>query len=367
MSLLLELNADLPDRFPNHERWLYIWTCGKKQCRRKPGTVRALRNVRATAASKQTATPATPVNGNSESRSEAKPNLGAQLFGGGGLGSSGGNPFASSRGSNPFSSGPAGANQAVANPFAQPASESAQSDLSSTFAQKARITDPSQDTLPHPAPREQPKEIPFEAWPTTPASPPLPFFHLDAEHEYLSSNPASQPSATQTAFLDTAEGGAAEDTGGVSAMPDDKGDRTFQHFADTLAQNPEQVLRYDFGGRPLLYRREDDIGRALYAHATGGAAPRVGTTASSTGMPHCPLCGARRVMELQMTPGAISAFEEELDATKVLAEGMEWGTIIVGVCENDCAAETGMSAREEWVGVQWEEVVDRRAPGKAGR
>ena len=49
----------------------------------------------------------------------------------------------------------------------------------------------------------------------------------------------------------------------------------------------------------------------------------------------------------------------ELEAEEEGLEGMEWGTVIVGVCERDCS-ERGVGAGEvgwveEWVGVQWEE------------
>jgi pre-rRNA-processing protein TSR4 len=45
-------------------------------------------------------------------------------------------------------------------------------------------------------------------------------------------------------------------------------------------------------------------------------------------------------------------------------DGMDWGTVIVGVCERDCQ-ERGVEAREagyleEWVGVQWEELTMKR-------
>ncbi len=40
-------------------------------------------------------------------------------------------------------------------------------------------------------------------------------------------------------------------------------------------------------------------------------------------------------------------------------EGMEWGTVLLGVCERDCGereVEDGdVGWVEEWVGVQWEE------------
>ncbi|KAH0559083.1 hypothetical protein GP486_004334, partial [Trichoglossum hirsutum] len=47
MALLLLLNGDLPLVFPGHERRLYVFACRRKTCRRREGSVRALRGVRA--------------------------------------------------------------------------------------------------------------------------------------------------------------------------------------------------------------------------------------------------------------------------------------------------------------------------------
>ena len=74
------------------------------------------------------------------------------------------------------------------------------------------------------------------------------------------------------------------------------------------------------------------------------------------GIPQCDSCGAKRVFELQLVPGLINALEESVD----LEEGMEWGTVILGVCAEDCAEVGSVVFREEWLGVQWEERVVRR-------
>ena len=154
-------------------------------------------------------------------------------------------------------------------------------------------------------------------------------------------------------------------------------DKTFQRFADRLAQNPEQVLRYEFGGGPLLYSKDDTVGR-VFSHQQAPSASnenkKITTTtiAHSSGgngiggvvnrLPRCPNCSSPRVFELQLVPHAIAELEVEEEGL----EGMEWGTVILGVCERDCA-ERGVQGGEwgwveEWVGVQWEEVG-----GKAGR
>lgn len=139
-------------------------------------------------------------------------------------------------------------------------------------------------------------------------------------------------------------------------------DKTFQHFADRVSQNDEQILRYEFDGEPLLYSRSDAVGR-LFASSQAGTSLKVTTTKHAKGMPRCQNCGGNRVFELQLMPHAIAELESGEEAASLLSNGMDWGTILLGVCSRDCslqADENGVSYTEEWVGVQWEEVVKRK-------
>lgn len=134
-------------------------------------------------------------------------------------------------------------------------------------------------------------------------------------------------------------------------------DSTFQKFADRLEQNPEQVIRYEFKGMPLLYSKADAVGKLLVGHGSGNGEGKVRVENGSGGrIPRCANCGAGRVFEVQLTPHAIMELEREEGGL----DGMEWGTVIVGVCERDCN-EKGVDGRgvgyvEEWAGVQWEEL-----------
>ena len=135
-------------------------------------------------------------------------------------------------------------------------------------------------------------------------------------------------------------------------------DKTFQRFANRLAQSPDQVLRYEFQGVPLLYSKNDSIGEILSpAPVKTEANSKVSTRArpSSSGMPACQNCGKPRVFEMQLVPQAIA----ELEVEETGLDGMEWGTIIVGVCSVDCEEKGIRSGEwgwiEEWAGVQWEE------------
>jgi pre-rRNA-processing protein TSR4 len=64
---------------------------------------------------------------------------------------------------------------------------------------------------------------------------------------------------------------------------------------------------------------------------------------------------------MQITPFAILELESGDDDDDVGLDGMDWGTILVGACVEDCAEQRKKADEvgyvEEWVGVQWEELV----------
>lgn len=339
LNLLMQLNGDLPDKFPGHERRVYIFGCRKKQCRRKDGSIRGIRTTRISkdapepmqtkAPAKETAPPA------AEPPKPKQTNIGESLFGV--------QPSNQNQNANPFSApGAAPANpfstssKPAANPFAAPSAappklaekiEPAE-ELSQTFAEKARIASSNEPP--------KPTAGPSEPWPSQSSFPaPFPSYYIDADKEYLDPEPQGIPQNVRLAesgeFETTASGSGGNSADDKAAF-DSTMDKPFQRFADRLAQNPEQVLRYEFGGQPLLYSKKD---------AVGAAWPRV---------PRCGKCGAERVFELQLTPHAIT----ELEADDLSLEGMDWGTIILASCGKDCGGKN-----EEWVGVQWEELAAR--------
>ena len=314
-----------------------------------------------------------------EEKPQPQPQLGESLFGVKSGGSAGGaanpfaNPFASGANaapsSNPFSSG-----SAPANPFAkpQPASstqspapedepkDEASTTLPSTFADKVRLSSP-------PPPPTQPAR-PHEPWPSPSAFPPAyPSYYLDAEYETLDASSTPEIPANVRMEVDT-EGSSSGGGGGKEDKEifESSLDKTFQKFADRIGQNPEQILRYEFGGRPLLYSDADAVGKMLGASAENGSSGNANakvTTANSragSGMPRCGNCGADRVFEVQLTPHAIT----ELEAEEMSIDGMEWGTIIFGSCGKDCkpadVPEGEVGYVEDWVGVQWEEVAGKK-------
>ncbi|KAH0339012.1 hypothetical protein KCU81_g7409, partial [Aureobasidium melanogenum] len=368
LTLLLQLNGDLPDRFPGHERRLYLWACKRKACRRKAGSVRAFRAIRASEVPAEVEKPKQPKQEETPKETPAlaapKTNLGESLFGvkPPTSGSAPINPFstggASSRPANPFSSAPASPPAAPTPAPSQPTPS-----LSETFASKARISTPEPSSE---APAATPTG-PREPWPQQSSFPaPYPSYYLDADYETLDAEKPEIPAQARVDMdIDAGEGssGAAGADMDVKDAFESSMDKAFQRFADRLSQNPEQILRYEFAGTPLLYSKSDAVGKLLAPHQESAAAgnAKVKTTApAKSGMPKCNNCGAERLFELQLTPYAIV----ELEAEELGLEGMEWGTIILGVCSKDCVQrgqkEGEVGYVEEWVGVQWEELSSKK-------
>jgi len=357
MVLVLQLNGELPENFPGHDRRIFVFSCRNSQCSRKDGSIRALRSVRASKEAADEARRRAEEEAQKQKEKEeldaaarkAKentkpaPGLGNTLFGGTGLGSaSGANPFSTNN--NPFSSG---ATSAAANPFPTTAKPPAQpeqkqkeetrnantgSTLSRTFAETLSLNNLTPSAQ---APSTS------EPWPEASSLPkPYPTLYLvDVDYETLDPTPQSLPANVKMETGEPSSG--AGSSSATEAAFESAMDATFLKFADRMAQNPEQVIRYEFKGQPLLYAKDDAVGKKILG----------------SGMPRCSRCGAKRVFELQLTPHAIT----ELEAEELSVEGgMDWGTVIVGVCERDClpvgVGDGEVGYVEEWAGVQWEEL-----------
>lgn len=348
MNLLLQLNGDLPDRFAGHERRLYVWACRRKACRRKDGSVRGFRATRQTAV-KSRPTPS-PAEKEEKPAAQSPTNLGETLFGVKPNSSSQANPFAapgsnSSAQANPFAT----ASSLAAKPPQRPAEPAPTEALPQTFAEKARLASPppTESTQPSTPPTPWPEKSSFPE--------PYPPYYIDADKEYIDATPEALP---QNVRVDNGEG--SSNSSGEKDMKDafeSSMDKTFQKFADRLSQNPEQVLRYEYDGHPLLYSKKDKVGKLL--DPPQGKDAKVKTSGSGK-IPRCTNCGAERVFELQLTPHGIT----ELEAEDMSLDGMDWGTILLGVCSKDCQEkgkkEGEVGYVEEWVGVQWEELETKK-------
>jgi pre-rRNA-processing protein TSR4 len=276
---------------------------------------------------------------------EEKPkvNLGETLFGSKGSNGGNANPFSMGGGGkeNPFSTsskGGSGQTSSAGNPFAKPAAPEPgkPKDLPQTFAEKLSLNNTQQTHGPPP---------PAIPWPE-PSQIPAPFpklYLVDADYEILDRTPEiSQNVTVGTMDIESeGSGGGKED----KEVFESEIDKTFQKFADRVGCNPEQVLRYEYSGSPLLYSKKDNVGK-MFSEGKG----------KGVAVQRCGNCGKERVFECQLTPHAIM----ELERDEMGVDGMEWGTIIVGVCGGDCVQnyvkEGEVAWVEEWVGVQWEDV-----------
>lgn len=307
-------------------------------------------------------------------KEEVKPkiNIGETLFGTKGK-EGRQNPFANGGGGkeNPFSTGGSTSkanpfstsSTTVQNPFApkpssppskptpSPSTEVATT-LPQTFASALSLNNP---------PSNGPPPIP-EPFPTDSKAYPTPYpklYLVDADYEILDKQPLEKMEIPQVMDIDegsSSGGGGKED----KEVFESTLDTAFQKFADRVGYNPEQVLRYEFNGSPLLYSTTDTVGRLLSPSSLGSASgnEKVKTTSGASGgggIPRCTLCGGKRNFECQLTPHAIMELEHDEEGL----DGMEWGTIIVGVCAGDCVPsyvrEGEVGWVEEWVGVQWED------------
>ena len=336
LTLLLQLNANLPSRFHDRERRLYVFVCRSRVCQRKNGSIRVLRATRFV---------------DSPAGSGSSANPGSQ-----GPCRTGNRVFSMERASmtnesNPFSTDHSSERQggltdlllcssATLDQSKASKQSGPQEQTTLGFAEMVKLSIPQENNMKMSTPSLKPAETQS-----------YPLCYLEADYEHLDESPATSSELEMSAKFNLdlyserlQEGG---DEGFESTM-----DEGFQRFADRLSQNPEQVLRYEFSGLPLLYTRFDAAGQLLSRN------DKVGFSSQQVGFPICPRCGSQRVFEFQITPHAIAVVEAE----EVSMDSMAWGTLIVAVCDNDCVnrvAGVNIFYTEEWVGVQWEE--DKRA------
>lgn len=302
-------------------------TCRTKQCRRKSGSITALRAVKKHPGNTQRS-PSPPIAPQTQ-------DLGSHLFGTKKTADSPSlNPFSQSHSNdpktNPFSSHPLPSTLAAKAP-----QETVEEALSTDFSSELRISDDK-------ASKNVEASV-QDSWPPQ-SSFPKSFEHvfLESDYEYLVLESKEVPKDTSSKIQ-------YEDESSTGTKDLDKEifestmDKTFMRFSDRLAQNPEQVIRYDYKGNPLLYSDKDEVGKMLSESSTR---PKGGT-----GMPNCEKCGSGRVFEVQLVPGAIEAVE---GSDIGLEDGMDWGTIIVGSCARNCGDLGQTTFRREWCGVQWE-------------
>ncbi|OWF47269.1 programmed cell death protein 2-like [Mizuhopecten yessoensis] len=98
-------------------------------------------------------------------------------------------------------------------------------------------------------------------------------------------------------------------------------DKIFRKFKERIKTNPDQVLRYNKGGQPLLVS--------------------VNHIPKETDIPACS-CGAKRIFEFQVMPQLLSHLQVDQ-----LSDSLDWGTLCVYTCSNSC--EIGNSYQPEFL------------------
>ncbi|KAJ3292706.1 hypothetical protein HK104_005094 [Borealophlyctis nickersoniae] len=142
--------------------------------------------------------------------------------------------------------------------------------------------------------------------------------------------------------------------------------KAFKRFQRVVECEPEQCVRYAFNGTPLFYNTDH--------HAS---------ELTKNGPPPCPRCNSPRVFEFQLMPNVLSILPTEslvprrsdeqgtkkkkgknsagaMDLSAFLekfAAGMDWGTVLVYSCKEDCEGEGDVSFLEEHIVVQVESLV----------
>ncbi|KAG8681630.1 hypothetical protein FRC09_017350 [Ceratobasidium sp. 395] len=214
---------------------------------------------------------------------------------------------------------------------------------------------------------------PVSDWSAVPAYPVL---YLNTVFEYIS---PPKPEAEKKAKKEGGKtGGETWDLEQYERAKDV--DEVFQRFASRVAQEGEQ---YELGGTPLAFHT-DDVYKKLFPPAPPAPGAAIAVTNAvhavnppapprpsydPSGVAPCGHCGGRRVFECQLMPNIINLLkrtqtgsdESEEGRKKFVAAalggqgglGMEWGTCMVFVCEADCC-DGRECWREEEVLVQWE-------------
>ncbi|KAF9574239.1 hypothetical protein EC968_007163 [Mortierella alpina] len=358
-DMYLLLQAYVPLEKSPYDRVVYVWACNQRLCMRKKGSFRVVRALKLNEEYAQKlekkSKPSTPAAKPAIAAPATNPfaapgafDMGNALFGGSGGGFN--NPFAS-----PSTS---------ANPFAPPPGFGAGSQVS-TVKSFANVTSSSMPKDDEPASESEDEEEAVEeatSWPEQP--PAFSPYYLYITEEILEDSSSAEDEISQrySHFLALEEGvnnnsDDDEPQGGASwsgeayekaSLP--KGvDKAFKKFTKRVQAWPDQCVRYDFPGIPLLFSFSDPTARMLLPPNVNQHSKH--TTPSAHRIPKCPACKGPRGFEFQLMPNLLSLLdvtskkylsEEEKKSLKerkgaqVFDIGMEWGTILVYSCIEDC-------------------------------
>ncbi|XP_033325956.2 zinc finger protein RP-8 [Megalopta genalis] len=105
------------------------------------------------------------------------------------------------------------------------------------------------------------------------------------------------------------------------SMAKQKEDETFAEFRLTVDKYPDQILRYDRGGKILYISGESKIDE----------------------VPKCLECNQERQFEFQIMPQLLNFLNLE-DTLKCI----DWGILTIFTCKNSCPSKNGYSAEYVW-------------------
>ncbi|KAG0278080.1 hypothetical protein BGZ95_004785 [Linnemannia exigua] len=392
-NMYLLLQAYVPLETSPYDRVVYVWACNQRLCMRKKGSFRVVRALKLNQEyaqklekkAKPAAAPVAPaslVNVKIKCMQDncnfyADPfgtapgafDMGNALFGGAGAGFN--NPFAAPTNTvNPFAPPPGFGAPTVAAPI------SFASVTSSNIPAKEESfsEDEAEESIEESGP-----------WPEKPSAF-LPHYLYITEEILEDSKTISDDIAQKYSHLLALEEANQDDgedekgAGGANwsgeayekaSLP--KGvDKAFKKFTERVQAWPDQCVRYHFPGSPLLFSFSDPTARLLLPANASQHSKH--SAPSAHRIPRCPACKGPRGFEFQLMPNLLSLLdvtskkylsEEETKALKerkgaqVFDIGMEWGTILVYSCVDDCFGKNTVMKKMAEEGT---EEVNTRAP-----
>ncbi|KAF9932184.1 hypothetical protein FBU30_008739 [Linnemannia zychae] len=354
-NMYLLLQAYVPLETSPYDRVVYVWACNQRLCMRKEGSFRVVRALKLNSEyaqklekkAKPAVAPVTPAPlANPFGAAPGAFDLGNALFGGPGSGFN--NPFAApSNTANPFAPPPGFGAPAAAAPL--------------SFAS---VTSSNIPTKEESSSEDESEETVEEStiWPENP--PAFSPHYLYIAEEVLEDTKTIDDDIAQRyghlLALEEANRDDEDDEKGASwsgeayekaTLP--RGvDKAFKKFTERVQAWPDQCVRYHFPGSPLLFSFSDPTAKLLLpANATQHSKH---TSPSAHRIPRCPACKGPRGFEFQLMPNLLSLLDvtskkylsdEEMKAAKerkgaqAFDIGMEWGTILVYSCVDDCFAK----------------------------
>ncbi|KAG0199199.1 hypothetical protein BGX28_007469 [Mortierella sp. GBA30] len=356
-DMYLLLQAYVPLEKSPYDRVVYVWACNQRLCMRKQGSFRVVRALKLNAEYAQKlekkSKPATahvrkPAVGAPAANPFAAPgafDMGNALFGGAGAGFN--NPFAPpSSSANAFAPPPG---VGIGSPA--PAPTSFASVASTNMSGKIESSETAEEV-------DQEEAVEATVWPKTllAFSP----HYLYITEEILEDSIDDEIAQRYSHFVAMEEGVNNDDDepqGGASwsgeayekaSLP--KGvDKAFTKFTERVQAWPDQCVRYDFPGIPLLFSFSDPTARMLLPPNVNQHSKH--TTPSAHRIPKCPACNGPRGFEFQLMPNLLSLLDvtskkylsedekrglKDRKGAQVFDIGMEWGTILVYSCIEDC-------------------------------